>query len=232
MNSEAHEPTTATSTEPTRPPQEAALMADEWQAALGQLRQSMRAATGVGAAGLLLLLLALALGGVAKWIIGAVGAVLVTGALGFMVTVHQRIDQQARGAIDEYRGALSLLASLQETSAAMGELLGAMRTTSVDGLLLLDRTITQVSNVVRRIPLISNPLTDLGLDAVAGVSRLVIDGADRAAQLAQGLEEAVASLDVTAMERQSRAMRQLAADLRQGVDGSAAPSGGASRVGG
>ncbi|MEO0423942.1 MAG: hypothetical protein AAF184_16510 [Pseudomonadota bacterium] len=232
MNSETHKATTTAAADPARPPEEAALMADEWQSALGQLRQAMRAAAGTGAAGLLLLLMALALGGAVKWVIAVLGAVLVAGALGFMVTVHQRIDQDARGAIDEYRGALSLLASLQETSGAMGELLGAMRTTSVDGLLRIDRTITQVSNVVRRIPLISNPLTDLGLDAVAGVSRLVIDGADRAEQLARGLEEAVTSLDVTAMERQSKAVRQLAADLRQGVDGSAISRGGASRVGG
>ncbi|MEM9386861.1 MAG: hypothetical protein AAGA68_17505 [Pseudomonadota bacterium] len=231
MNSEAHKPATDTQDQ-ARPPQEAALMADEWQAALGQLRQAMHGAIAAGAVGLVSLLGALVLGGAWKWIVAILGALLVAGALGFVVLVHRRIDQEARGAIDEYRGALSLLASLQETSGAMGELLGAMRTTSVDGLLLLDRTITQVSNVVRRIPLLSNPLTDLGLDAVAGVSRLVIDGADRAAQLAQGLEEAVASLDVTAMERQSRAMRQLAADLRQGVDGSSGSGGGASRVGG
>lgn len=217
MNSEAQ-------ASPGRTParDEAALMADEWQSALKQLRQAMHAAAGGGALGLLALLGALALSGAGSVLLAIVGTLLVASALAFVVLLHRRLDGEARGAIDEYRGTLSVLASLQETSGAMGELLGAMRTTSVDGLLALDRTVQQVSNVMRRIPLLSNPLTDLGLDAVTGVSRLVIEGADRADQLAQSLEQAVATLDVTAMERQSRAMRQLAAELRHGV----APSPG------
>ncbi len=215
-----------------------ALMAEEWQQALGQLRRAMYAVAAAGSVGLLAMLAALLLAGPASVVLAVLGSLLIVAALGFVLWLHRQLDREASGAIDEYRVTLSLLASLQETSGAMGELLAAMRTTSVDGLMRLDRTVQKVSSVVRRIPLISNPLTDLGLDAVAGVSRLVIDGADHAAQLAQGLEQAVATLDVTAMERQSRAMRQLAADLRREVEPSAGtgkrppPAGRGGDVGG
>ncbi|MEO0974315.1 MAG: helix-turn-helix transcriptional regulator, partial [Pseudomonadota bacterium] len=182
-------------------------------------RLAMRWAAVAGALGLALLLSAAFLAsGLWRGGLAVFGILASGGALVFVLAVHREVDTQARAAIEEYRVALSLLASLQETSGALGELIAAVRSSSVTGLELVEQSVQRVTGVVRQIPLLSNPLTDLGLDAVDGVTRAVVQGADQAAQLAQGLEIAVAELDVTAMERQSRAVRQLAAELRREVD--------------
>ena len=121
-----------------------ALMADEWQQALGQLRRAMYAVAAAGSVGLLAMLAALLLAGPASVVLAVLGSLLIAAALGFVLWLHRQLDREATGAIDEYRVTLSLLASLQETSGAMGELLAAMRTTSVDGLMRLDRTVQPV----------------------------------------------------------------------------------------
>ncbi len=191
-------------------------MADVWAEQLEQFHRAITLAVACGGGGLVLLLVAAA-GWAPAWL-ALPGVLLGAGALGFVFWVHRRVRAEGRSALAEYRSALALLASLQETSEALTDLVAALRTSSVDGVRVIDGAIGRVARAVRGIPLLGNPLTDVGFEVVTGISGVVVEGANHAARLALGIEEAVRTLDVSAMERHSKSVRRLAAELREQVD--------------
>jgi hypothetical protein len=198
-------------------PPAAVTLAEEWERALRQFHAASMWAACVGGAGLLWVLAAAVLDA-APWLVVA-GLLPAAGSLGFFAWLHRRVRREGALAIAEYRQALALLASLQETADALTDLVAALRLSSLDGVRAIDDSVNRVADTLRRLPLIGNPLTELGLGVVTGLSHAVVETADHAALLASGIERAVGDLDVSEMERQSKSARELASSLRRRVEG-------------